>query len=342
MSQIPPPDPIDTWILFKSSQHNARSTTGSRYRRVLERLRDWLAAQDPPVALLQVTADDLERYAGPELHKQGQSPKSRRVAVAAIRGFYKWAARRGLCTGNPARYLDPPRGGLRLPTVASQSTAEALLMAPDLDTFIGVRDAAILTLLVGLGLRVSEVVGLNVGHLMWGRDTDGKEQLTLLIRGKGSRERIMPASSEARVMLRAYLGHQELETMDLQLDDGDRPLFVSTRRQDIPPHEYRGEARRLQIQAVQRMVMKYGRAAGLEDKELHPHALRHLFGTHLVNQDVDIRVIQALMGHADINTTQIYTHLAAKKLSDIMTKAGPLRHLRSPARDLARHLDGQR
>lgn len=332
------PDPIESWLQFKASQHNAASTTGTRYRRALVRLQDWLSAQDPSVSLLDITAEQLEDYTGPVLHKLGQSPRSRRVAVAAFRGFFGWAKRRGLVKRNPAEYLEPPRGGRRLPTVASERTAEALLMQPDLNTFLGVRDATILTLLIGCGLRVSEVCALNEGHLLWGRDPDGRERLTLKVHGKGSNERLAPASAEARVMLHAYLGHAERESMDLVLDDGDKPLFVTTNRRDIPAHLYRGEARRIRIGAVQDMVFRHGRAAGLDDKELHPHALRHLFGTLLAEQDVDIRTIQVLLGHRDISTTQIYTHLAMRKLNQVMDQAGPLKHLRSPGRDLARHL----
>lgn len=329
---------VEQWLEYMAGRGLAPSSL-QRYRRDLVRLVEFLAQLDPPQSLVTIDRWLLEDYVGPYLHQVGQTPRTRRVVVAAIRGLFRWLWQREILRTNPAQGLEPPKGGLRLPTVASMATAEALLLAPDLSTFKGLRDSAMLCLLVGCGLRLSEVSALNESSLQWEPKPDGGDRLVLKVLGKGSKERLVPAPPEAKAMLRAYLAHPDRRSMDLRLEDGDQPLFVSIGRRDIPAHEYRGEHRRIRGKAIQQAILIYGRQAGLADRELHPHALRHLFGAQMVDQDVDLRTIQTLLGHADIKTTQIYTAVTTARLSRVIDQASPLRRLRIPARELALRLD---
>ena len=246
--------------------------TVAKYLGHARRLAAWCSAQG--LDLLRLDGAALERYAGLELHRQGLSPRSRRAAVAALRSLYGWAQHAGLASANPARGLEYPKLGRRLPRAMSLRTAERLLMAPDLDTLRGVRDAAILALLIGCGLRVSGLVRLDEEDLLW-VESGGRERLLLRAREKGGNDRLLPVPDEARLLLRAYLGHPELQEIDRLLPSGRRVLLASTGNTTVPAHDYRGEARRLSAHGVQRMIVRYGERAGLPRDQLHPHASVH-------------------------------------------------------------------
>lgn len=309
--------------------------TAEKYTRIVLRLATWCAAEG--VELLRVDRAQLERFAGLELHRQGLSPRGRKPAVAALRGFFAWAMHAGRIASNPAKDLDYPKAGRRLPRALTLQSAERLMMAPDLSTFIGVRDAVLLALLIGCGLRVSGLVRLDQEDLVW-IEIEGLERLLLRITEKGGHDRLLPVPDEARLLLRAYLGHPDLEGIDRSLPSGRRVLFVSTANNTVPRHDYHGEARRLSDHGVQRMMVGYGQALGLPRDQLHPHAARHLFGSELAEDDVGVLVSQALMGHVDPKSSQIYSHLAARKLARVVDKSGPLGKIKTPVSGLAREL----
>lgn len=329
------PDLIAAWSTWLTAYRGRAAATSDKYTAELRRLCAWL--KDQGHTLKSIDRAGLETYAGLWLHKQGLTPRARRPAVAALRGFFGWAQQAGHRVDNPAAQLRPPRTGRALPRAMSLQSAEALLMAPDLETFLGVRDAAILAVLIGCGLRLGGLVALNEGNLIWHRDHTGGERLTLRVREKGDHERLVPAPDEARLLVRAYLGHPDLEAIDRLLPNGDRVLFVSTAWQ-IPPHEYYGEARRLSRRAVQEMIQRYGRQLGLPREELHPHAARHLYGTELAEDDVHILISQALLGHVDPKTTQVYSHVAARRLAAIVDQSNPLGKVRTPVTALSKRL----
>ena len=335
----------EEWLEYSSGRSPA---TVRKYGAHLLALGNWYAnpPEDPKLRPRargpeQATTDDLELFAGLYAHHRGMTPRSRAPIVAALKSFYRWAVRRAKFPGNPAANLVYPEIGRRLPVPASIETAEKLMMAPDLDTFLGMRDAAILATLIGTGIRVSGLVGMNESSLIWTND-DGKRYLDIKVTEKGGKQRVVPAPSEAQIMIRTYLAHPDLEQIDRNLKNGDRVLWVSTQNRMVGPHDYRGEHRRMRPQAINQMIIKYGEAAGVPRKHCHPHAFRHLFGTELAEHDIDPWQRKALMGHADIKSTEVYTHLAMRKLRESSDKASPLRRMRAPVLDSARELHRRR
>ncbi len=327
---------IDEFLTFKEHSQGLAGATIGKYRQYLERLEAWLGEQDMDF----LSADDkaLEHFCGLHQHKMGVMPRSRRPLVSAVRGFYAWLSRAGHRQDNPAALLEYPRIGRRLPVGMSLSSSERILMQPDLSTFIGVRDAAMLYVLIGCGIRVSGLVSMNESSLLW-MDEDGKERLVIKVREKGGHERLVPAPDETALMVRAYLGHEYLDTVDRYLKDGDQVLWISTNNRLVSPDRYHGEARRMAARTVNAMIDGYGERAGVPKNERHPHAMRHLYGTELAESGVDIMQIQALMGHRSPKTSENYIHLATRTLAKSVDKANPLRKMRTHVSSLARHLE---
>jgi len=329
-------DLIQRWLHWMEHNQGRSNRTLEKYRLTLERLTSYLADRD--LSLREAPTDVIEEFAGLESHRQGISPRARRPVVAAVRGFFRWMRRAGARSDNPAKDLPYPKSGSPLPRAMELSNAERLMMAPDLGTFLGVRDAAMISVLVGCGVRVSGLVAMNESDLQFVLDDEGREWLVIRVREKGKKERLVPAPHETKLLVRAYLGHPDLEEIDRTLPNGDKVLFVSTANRLVKPHEYFGEARRLHRKAVNEMLVKYGDQAGVPRKQLHPHAMRHLYGTELAEGGEDLRKIQTLMGHADIRTTTIYTQLAMRTLSKSVAKSNPFSRIQTPVTDLAKQL----
>ncbi|HLP99414.1 MAG TPA: tyrosine-type recombinase/integrase [Sideroxyarcus sp.] len=326
---------IESFLEFK--QHNAgRSVrTVEVYRLALSRLVEFFAERDPLLA----NHDELVVFTGIWLHKRGLTdPRSRHTHVAAVREFYLWALNNRHIKGNPAVGLPYPKKGRKIPRVMTLKSAEKLMWAPDFSTFEGVRDGAILGIFVGCGLRASGLVGLNVSNVIED-ELDGKVRLLLNVREKGGKERRIPVPVEADMLLRVYMAHEELQSIDRTLKNGDQVLFVSTMNRTVSVDEYRGERRRLNRRAVLEMVKKYGQRAGIPNDQLHPHAMRHLFGTELVEDDVNLINAQKLLGHADAKSTEIYTHTAMRKLTRELDRANPLAKMHTPVSDLLKQLN---
>lgn len=306
--------------------------TCNGYFRQLERLVTFLG--DREKSLLTATQEDLEVFTGIHLHELGVSPRSRKLAIAAIRGLYKWCCRQRMLNANPAEGIRYPKTGRKLPYVMPLRAAEKILMQCDLYQFTGVRNAAVISVLMGCGLRVSGVSKLNQGDLVADVDEEGKEACYLRVREKGDHERIVPVPDECYLLIRAYLGHVGLDSIDRSLPDGDQVLFVNTRHPRVKSHDNCGEYRRLSPIGIRRMLVQLGEQAGIPREFLHPHALRHLYGTELIESDVDILSIQALMGHRDTNSTKIYTHLSSRRLRKAVDKGGPLGKIQTPVSGL--------
>lgn len=232
--------------------------------------------------------------------REGLSPRSLARIVASLRTFQRFLLEEGGEDSLPVGDLPYPRHLKPLPKVLSREEVEALLDQPMPGDAQGLRDRAILETLYGTGIRISELVSLNVEDL----DLEGGE---IRVMGKGARERVVPVGSAAAAAIDAYLAH-------------GRPRLARTSSQRALLLNLRGE--RITRQGAWGVVRKYARRVGLEER-MTPHTLRHSFATHLLENGVDLRYIQELLGHVSISTTQIYTHVSRRKLREVYMKAHP-------------------
>ncbi len=329
---------IDAFLDYLSMARGRSYRTLEVYRLALTRLREFMA----PRSILVADGSELEAFCGLWLHRKGVVAQSRKPYVSAVRGFFLWAKGRGaLPMGNPASELQHPKTGRRLPRTMSLDNAERLMWAPDLGTFIGIRDAAILALLMGCGLRVSGLCGLNEGDLQTVQ-MDGQVRMILVTEEKGGKMRRLPVPKEADALLRVYLAHEDMATVDRDTKgkhgNPDRVLFVNTKHPTLAEHEHRGEARRLTRRAVHDMIQRYGQRVGIPLEELHPHAMRHLFGTELTEEDVPTLTTQGLMGHADPKSTEIYVELSMRKKMRVVDQHAPLAKMRTPISEFLKRM----
>lgn len=337
---------LDTWCEWLAHNHGRSRNTVSKYRQLLMRYQAWVLhpPKDPKLAPatttdpLHTTLADLERFTGLYAHHLKMTPRARRPMVSAIRGFFAWLSSNNFIANNPAAALPLPKAGRPLPKAMQLRDAEKLLMQPDITSFTGIRDACVLMLFMGCGFRLSGVCALNESSLVWFED-NGREHLAIRVVEKGERERLQPVPIEAAMLLRAYLGHPDLASIPRDLLDGDRVLFVSERNRTLPASDYYGEKRRLHPRSVQDMITDRCAAAGVPKDVAHPHALRHLFGAELAEEDTSLLTHQVLMGHSDPSSTKIYAHLAVRKLRQQVERANPLGKLRGPLLDSLRSLD---
>lgn len=338
---------IDRWASYIEYDKGRSPQTVTKYCQYIVRLVTWLESPPPEKQLapagkpdlLTVTTADLQVFAGIWAHKQGLSAAARMPLISAIRNFYAWAHKQGLIATNPGEHLESPRPGKRLPRAASLEWVEKLMQAPDIATFRGLRDALIMALLAGCGMRVSGVCNLNEGSLVWTLDDKGIERLSIRVTEKGKKERLLPAPDEVAMLVRAYLGHPDLHAIDRALPNADAVLLVATMANGAcPPQDWHGEARRIHRRTILGMFTRYAKRAGIDPSMAHPHALRHLYGTELAEADVDVIQRGALLGHEDPRTTEIYTHLAQRKLRVSVDKANPLAKMRTPLLDSLRAL----
>ncbi len=258
------------------------------YRHDLLHLKDRLAACGK--ALDEASREDLLGMLADEV-QAGKSPRSVSRYLSAYRQFYRWLVREGKISTDPVALIESPRIGRGLPKALSEKEVEVLLAAPDVGTPLGARDRAMLELMYATGLRVSELVGLELSNL-------NLNQGVIRVVGKGSKERLVPIGEEAHACLNAYLSGGRPELLKTAQTD---MVFVTTRKGGMTR------------QAFWYMVRRYASQCGITRK-LSPHMLRHSFATHLLNHGADLRVVQLLLGHSDLSTTQIYTHIAREGL----------------------------
>lgn len=271
--------------------------TLSAYRSDLTNLVEWLAQENRPEIAL-ANANDLFDY------RQSLSqlkPASLNRKTTSFKRFYLWLASEGLRSDNPAEQLQSAKQGLRLPKVLSEDQIKALLDAPDPRTAAGSRDKAMFELMYASGLRVSELVNLPLSAILW---QEGAVQVV----GKGNKERLVPMGEPAQLALQWHLRQHRGELLKGQQSDS---MFVTARGQAMTR------------QAFWKNIKRYAILAGIHSP-ISPHVVRHAFATHLVNHGADLRVVQLLLGHADISTTQIYTHLAKDRLRDLLEEHHPL------------------
>jgi len=231
--------------------------------------------------------------------RRGRASSAARM-LSTLKRFYGWCLRERKVKADPTLKLDAPKRVPRFPKTLSESDVEALLAAPDVNTPLGMRDRTMFEVLYAAGLRVSELVGLKVFEV-------NLEAGVLRIMGKGSKERLVPLGEEAVDWVRRYLKNERIELLKKRSSDH---LFVTERGS--------GMSR----QAFWQNIKRYG-ARAIPGKPLSPHTLRHAFATHLINHGADLRVVQMLLGHADISTTQIYTHVARERMKALHAKHHP-------------------
>lgn len=328
---------IDDWLTYMEASRGRTVRTIECYRAALMRLKEFMAGKP----LLDADSAELEVFCGLWLHKKGVIARSRKPYISAVKGFYAWLKAKGNAKGNAAKELLHPITSHPLPRTISLANAEKLMWAPDMSTFVGIRDASILSLLIGCGLRVSGLTALNDSDLRT-IEIECVPRLTIRVTEKGNRERIMPVPREAEALLRVYLGHEELASIDRSFKgkDGrtDKVLFVSTKSPTLKPHEHIGETRRLSRKGIHDLIQRHGIKAGIPERDLHPHAMRHLFGTELQEEDTPTLAIQELMGHSDPKSTAIYAQLAMRKKMSTMDRAAPLAKMKTPVSELLKRL----
>jgi len=288
LASPPPPQDatLDAWLDHLAAERGLARNSVAAYRRDLEALGRQIEGR----ALVSAGQNDL-LLALRRMRTGGRSPRSVARWLVAVRGFFGWLAQDGTITENPAARLEPPKVWKILPKVLDGADVERLLEAPDRTNPRGARDAAMFEVLYATGLRASELVGLRLHDLRL-------DAGYLRCVGKGSKERVVPMGAEASAALQAYLasGRQALLA-------GRRSDSVFVGRAGAP----------LTRQGFWKLLKAHGRRAGIR-ASLSPHVVRHSFATHLLENGADLRAVQMLLGHADISTTQIYTHVNRERL----------------------------
>lgn len=293
----PRADPIiERFIQALWLEHGLAPLTLAAYRRDLAWFNGWLARPGAAATLVQVGENDLQAYFAHRHSQTRASTANRRLTV--FRRFFGWLLREHMIETDPCARILSAQQPLRVPKGMSEAEIEALLSAPDLNSALGQRDRAMLELMYACGLRVSELVQLR-------RIDVRLQEQVLSVRGKGGLERMVP------------YGQQAADWLDLYLAQA-RPKLVGERSEEALFVTSRGSRSGHAMSRIMfwNLVRKYARLAGI-DRPLSPHTLRHAFATHLLNHGADLRSVQMLLGHADISTTTIYTHIARERLKQL-------------------------
>jgi integrase/recombinase XerD len=282
---------IDAFVEALWIEDGLARNTLEAYKRDLTLLADWLA-REVGQALDDARELDLLGYASARHEASRATSANRRLSV--FKRYFRWALREQRCTQDPTLRLQNARQPLRVPKTLGEAQVEALLSAPNAGEPLGLRDRAMLELMYASGLRVSELVSLKSVHL-------GMKEAALRVTGKGSKERLVPFGEEAHGWLLRYLQEARAELLQGRRSEA---LFVTVQ----------GEG--MSRQMFWKLVKKYAVEAGILTP-ISPHTLRHAFATHLLNHGADLRAVQLLLGHADLSTTQIYTHVARERLKSL-------------------------
>jgi integrase/recombinase XerD len=280
-------DAIDTFIDALWLEEGLSRNTLAAYRRDLTLYAQWLGKRG--LQLPATSEADLHGYFA--FRHAGSKPTSANRRLTVFKRYFRWALRERLIDADPTLRLQSARQPLRVPKTLTEAQVEALLEAPDVDTPLGLRDRTMLELMYASGLRVSELVGLKTYNV-------GMNEGVLRVLGKGSKERLVPFGQVARDWIERFLAEARAAILAGQQSED---LFVTGRGQGMT---------RAMFWVI---VKKHARTAGIT-APLSPHTLRHAFATHLLNHGADLRAVQMLLGHADISTTTIYTHVARERL----------------------------
>jgi integrase/recombinase XerD len=282
---------IDQFLDAIWLERGLSANTLGAYRADLMTLRRGLSEKD--ISIEQAEKADLLEFIARRV-ESGAKPRSTARQLSSFRRFFRYIMREGLRDPDPTADIEMPRIGRSLPISLTEDEVDGLLQAPNTDEPLGHRDRAMLELLYATGLRVSELINLKQSQVNF-------NQGVLRIVGKGDRERLIPLGDESQRWLRDFI-------------DGPRMEILLERQTDYLFPTRRGD--RMTRQAFWHIIKRYAQKAGI-DKKMSPHSLRHAFATHLLNRGADLRVVQLLLGHSDLSTTQIYTHVAKERLKDL-------------------------
>jgi integrase/recombinase XerD len=289
---------IERYIDAMWMEKGLSDNTLSSYRSDLRHYDQWLA-KERGKTLLRADRGDLQSYLGVRL-RQGQSQRSTARFMSCARGFYRFSLREGRLRVDPTLDVDSPKLGRPLPRSLSEQDVERLLRAPDIDIALEFRDRTMLEILYACGLRVTELTSLQIVQI-------SLNQGVVRVFGKGSKERLVPMGEEALVWLQRYLAGPRSELLKGIPCD---VLFPSRR------------GTQMTRQTFWYRIKIYAERAGIK-MNLSPHTLRHAFATHLLNHGADLRVVQMLLGHSDLTTTQIYTHVAKQRMQELHARHHP-------------------
>ena len=280
-------------------QDGLAASSLASYRRDLTAWADWLA-QNAGKELLAAERTDIEAFLAAQFRAKAKATSINR-RLSSLRRFYRLHMQQGTAKADPTLRVQAPKLPRRLPKNLSEAQVEALLDAPDTKTTLGLRDRAMLETLYACGLRVSELVGLKLAQV-------SLDMGVVRAFGKGSKERMVPLGEEAASWLARYLATARVELAAQTPTDA---VFLTARHAPMTR------------QAFWQLIKRYGTIAGIRAASLSPHVLRHAFATHLLNHGADLRVVQLLLGHSDITTTTIYTHVARERLKQLHAKHHP-------------------
>ncbi len=284
---------IKSFLEYIRFEKNYSPNTLSAYKRDLTEFFSFLQASGNSVPAAEVTHLLIRQFLG-HLNRIGNRRSSSSRKLASLRSFYRFLHREGVVDKNPARIVRAPRTEQRNPRVLTEEEVTVLLDMPDRSSRKGLRDAAMLEVLYATGMRVSELTGLNLGDFQF-------SQRLIMVRGKGRKERLIPFSERAARIMREYKPVRALLLRGAKSSTDPEAFFLNMRGGRISPR------------SVQRMVRTYVISAS-DAMNVHPHTFRHSFATHLLQRGADLRSIQEMLGHADLSTTQKYTHLALDEL----------------------------
>jgi integrase/recombinase XerD len=276
----------------------SRNTLES-YRRDLNKFAAWLQAHRA-VPVIETTHVDIQGFLAHLFTQQKAKATSTSRAISSLKRLFRYLLRQNKITIDPTLQIATPKLPRSLPKSLTEEDVELLLNAPDVETPLGMRDRTMFEVLYATGLRVSELVSLSVAQV-------SLDMGVVRVMGKGSKERLVPLGEEALDWLQSYL--QEM-----------RPILLAGRLSDAMFVTQRGEA--MTRQMFWYLIKKHAKQGGVH-KPMSPHTLRHAFATHLLNHGADLRVVQMLLGHSDISTTQIYTHVARERLKALHSKHHP-------------------
>ena len=299
---------IDQFCDHLTYERNVSPHTLRNYLSDLMQFYDFIAPVDAegnrrPVEVKQIDNITIREYLS-TLYEQKRKKTSIARKLATLRTFFKFLCREEVLKLNPARLVTSPRLEQKLPVTLSVDDVVRFIETPDTDTALGKRDRAILELLYGTGMRVSELCGLNIDDVDF-------NHMSIRVRGKGRKERIVPFGSKAKEALEVYLGVRG-ELLAEADEEQREPLAIFL--------NYQGT--RISTRSVGRMIDKYLKICA-DMRNISPHSLRHSFATHLLSAGADLRSIQELLGHARLSTTQKYTHVSAERLVEVYDKAHP-------------------
>jgi integrase/recombinase XerD len=289
---------IDEYLNFMAVEKGASRNTIDGYSRDLNRYAVFVEERGV-VEISGIETEDVIAYLA-SLHGEGLAANSVNRALAAIRGFYRYLLREKKVDHTPMAHIVLAKVWTRLPDVLSREEMALLLVQPGEETPAEIRDSAMLELMYATGIRVSELIGLTVNSINW-------QVGYLVAMGKGEKERIVPVGQTAYERVKRY-------------QEAARPLLLKGRESDLLFLNRSGKG--LSRQGFWKIVKKYAAKAGL-DKAIHPHTFRHSFASHLLEGGADLRSVQIMLGHADISTTQIYTHVTRERLKEIHRKYHP-------------------